>query len=312
MRPIWPTRTSSGAAPTGPRRQGDVVACRRAADAAPSRACAGPKTVPHGRSRQHLRSPSGLPPPPPHLDLASPFRHSSCEYSLAIKCPRKPWGAGAGRSRRRRGLRQRFLDEPAARRSRAAGARASRPGGCCAASAWLYHRAPQQAIGEDDGRPVEVGCQEQASNHPKRLASRVLVVSVGDTSSRTRQVWIRKTNASEPLLTRREPVPDIETDGGWYRRDESGGWPEGCPDGVRRAGGVSLIQASLTELREPVVSMRREPFKWRPHKNLSTDARHWDGVARRSDEVAVMAMERRGDVGRSCSYPTGLSRRRCG
>ena len=28
------------------------------------------------------------------------------------------------------------------------------------------------------------------------------------------------------------------------------------------------------ELREPVVSMRREPFKWRPHKNLSTDARH--------------------------------------
>ena len=50
------------------------------------------------------------------------------------------------------------------------------------------------------------------------------------------------------------------------------------------------------ELREPVVSMRREPFKWRPHKNLSTDARHWDGVARSSDEVAVMAMERRGVV----------------
>ena len=37
--------------------------------------------------------------------------------------------------------------------------------------------------------------------------------------------------------------------------------------------------------------MPREPFKWRPHKNLSTDARHWDGVARTSDEVAVMAME---------------------
>ena len=65
-------------------------------------------------------------------------------------------------------------------------------------------------------------------------------------------------------------------------------------------------------LREPVVSMRREPFKWRPHKNLSTDARHWDGVARRREKVAVMAMERRGDVGRSCPYPTGLSRRRCG
>ena len=35
-----------------------------------------------------------LPPPPPIPDLVSPSRHASCEYSLAIKCPRKPWGAG--------------------------------------------------------------------------------------------------------------------------------------------------------------------------------------------------------------------------
>ena len=67
---------------------------------------------------------------------------------------------------------------------------------------------------EDDGRPVEVGGQEPASNHPKRLSVRVAVVSVGETSSMTRQVWIRKTNASEPPVTRREPVQDIETDGG--------------------------------------------------------------------------------------------------
>ena len=37
---------------------------------------------------------------------------------------------------------------------------------------------------------------------------------VGETSSMTRQVWIRKTNASEPPVTRREPVHAIETDGG--------------------------------------------------------------------------------------------------
>ena len=70
--------------------------------------------------------------------------------------------------------------------------------------------------------------------------------------------------------------------------------------------GVSMAR------REPVVSMRREPFTWRPHKHLSTDARPWDGVARRSEEVVVLAMGRRGDVGRSCPYPTGLFRRRCG
>jgi hypothetical protein len=59
---------------------------------------------------------------------------------------------------------------------------------------WLYHRVPQrrtrdgsrmrssvlcQSCREDDGRPVDVGCQEQASNHPKRLSLRVVVVSVG-------------------------------------------------------------------------------------------------------------------------------------
>ena len=34
-------------------------------------------------------------PPPPTPDRASSSRHSSCENSLAIKCPRKPWGAGS-------------------------------------------------------------------------------------------------------------------------------------------------------------------------------------------------------------------------
>lgn len=121
---------------------------------------------------------------------------------------------------------------------------------------------PAASCREDDGKPVEVGCQEQASNHPKRLSSRVAVVRVGDTSSMTRQVWIRKTNAGEALLTRREPVPDIETDGGWYRRDESGGCPEGCPGGFRGARWRESGPGFSTELREPVVSMPREPFKW--------------------------------------------------
>jgi len=32
---------------------------------------------------------------------------------------------------------------------------------------------------EDDGRPIEVGFQEQASNHSKLLWLRAMVVSVG-------------------------------------------------------------------------------------------------------------------------------------
>lgn len=42
--------------------------------------------------------------------------------------------------------------------------------------------------------------------------------------------------------------------------------------------------------------MLREKFKWRPHKNESIDAEHRGGVARSSDEVSVMGMERRGYI----------------
>lgn len=45
--------------------------------------------------------------------------------------------------------------------------------------------------------------------------------------------------------------------------------------------------------------MIREKFKWRHHKNESTDAKHRDGVTRSSEEGAVMALEQRGDIIRS-------------
>jgi hypothetical protein len=40
--------------------------------------------------------------------------------------------------------------------------------------------------------------------------------------------------------------------------------------------------------------MLREKFKWRPHKNQSTDARHRGGLPRISVEGLVMGLERRG------------------
>ena len=42
--------------------------------------------------------------------------------------------------------------------------------------------------------------------------------------------------------------------------------------------------------------MGREKRKWRPHKRESTEAGHRGGVACSSDEGAVMALERRGDI----------------
>jgi hypothetical protein len=40
--------------------------------------------------------------------------------------------------------------------------------------------------------------------------------------------------------------------------------------------------------------MIREKFKWRTHKNESTDAGHGGGPTRSSVEISVMEMERRG------------------
>jgi len=47
--------------------------------------------------------------------------------------------------------------------------------------------------------------------------------------------------------------------------------------------------------------MLREKSKWRTHEDESTDAEHRGGVTRSSEEGAVMAVERRGDVVRSGS-----------
>lgn len=39
--------------------------------------------------------------------------------------------------------------------------------------------------------------------------------------------------------------------------------------------------------------MLREPFKWKPHKNVSINAKLRGGLERSSDEASVMEVERR-------------------
>ena len=56
---------------------------------------------PHGRAQRPSGRPPGFLLRRRPLIRASPSRHSSCEHSLAIKCPRKPWGAGRTATRLR-------------------------------------------------------------------------------------------------------------------------------------------------------------------------------------------------------------------
>ena len=68
---------------------------------------------------------------------------------------------------------------------------------------------------KDEGGPLGVGLQEQASNRHKLRRSRAVVVSVdGKGGAGLRQVRIEKTNASEPLMTCRNVLTEVET-GTW-------------------------------------------------------------------------------------------------
>jgi hypothetical protein len=64
----------------------------------------------------------------------------------------------------------------------------------------------------DEGRPLGVGVQAQASNHPKLQGLRASVVSVtGKGEARPCQVRIKETSASEPLLRCRKIAKVVET-----------------------------------------------------------------------------------------------------
>ena len=65
---------------------------------------------------------------------------------------------------------------------------------------------------KDEGRPLGVGFQEQASNHHKLRELRASVVSVdGKGGSIVRQVRVMETSASELLMTCRNVLGDVKT-----------------------------------------------------------------------------------------------------
>ena len=68
------------------------------------------------------------------------------------------------------------------------------------------------------------------------------------------------------------------------------------PFGVRRTGGVTLIQALMRNVGTCRPDAKGAARVGSPHKRQSTDAGHGDGAARSSDEGPVMGLERRGCI----------------
>ena len=102
----------------------------------------------------------------------------------------------------------------------------------------------------DEGRPLEVGGQVQASNRCKLRSSRATVVSVaGKVGTRSRQVGSGEASESKPLMKCRNALDDVETGGGRFSRDKHGSRPESCPGGIRHVGGAKPDQALVRNVR---------------------------------------------------------------
>lgn len=150
----------------------------------------------------------------------------------------------------------------------------------------------------DEGRPLDVGVQAQASNRHKRRALRAPVVSVaGKGEAGLRQVRVEKTNASEPLMMCRNLNEGVET--GIQicipRRRWSGNPVDGST-GVRHEGGVISTLALVRNVGTCRPDAKGEIQADDIGKNERTDAGHRGGVIRSRSEGSVMDLDRRGDI----------------
>ena len=148
----------------------------------------------------------------------------------------------------------------------------------------------------DEGGPLEVGSQVQASNHCKLRSLRAIVVNVAAKGgTRSRQVRSGEASESEPLMTCRNASDDVETGGAKFSRDELGGCPEDCPSGIRYVSGAKPDQALVRNVRTLSRCQGRNP-SGKNRKGQSTEAGHRGGVARSRGEGSVMGLDRRGCV----------------
>ena len=106
---------------------------------------------------------------------------------------------------------------------------------------------------------------------------------------------IGKATAREPLMTCRKRMDDVKTGVESLPRDQR--WGDPLTASVASGMKVARVRFWLEYgTWEAVASMRREKPKWQTHEGQSTDAGHRGGLARRSVEVPVMGMERRGQI----------------
>ena len=124
------------------------------------------------------------------------------------------------------------------------------------------------------------------------------MVSVAGKGGRSfRQVCLKETNASEPLMTCRN-VSHRRRNRDLDVCPASKGWevPADCPTGVRHEGGVTSRQASVRNTGTCRPDAKGETQAVSRREGLSTDAGHRGGGARSRVDGSVTGPDRRGVV----------------
>ena len=118
----------------------------------------------------------------------------------------------------------------------------------------------------DEGRPFEIGLQDQVSNHPRvmRIKSTCGERLGKRWSLRLHQVCTEKTNESEPPMQRRKCKDVIETKLLALAWDKVWELPVYCPSGDRRRGGVSSETGSYREHGNLSFRCQGRPSSGRP------------------------------------------------
>jgi hypothetical protein len=109
-------------------------------------------------------------------------------------------------------------------------------------------------------------------------------------------VRCRETSASEPLMKCRKRMDDVKTGGRSLTREESGGCPDYCPDGIRHEGGVTLQLAFAWNVGTCRPDAKGEIQAGGPREDESTEVGHGGGATRSREESSVIELDRRGCV----------------
>src|SRR4051812_50180996 len=79
-------------------------------------------------------------------------------------------------------------------------------------------------------------------------------------------------------MTCRKRMDDVKTGGKSLTRDQSGGWPDCCPDGIRHEGGVTLGQALARNVGTCRPDVKGDIQAGGPCEDQSTAAGHRGGA----------------------------------